>query len=573
MSTDNRKKLGQTLVELGHLSEAQLDVVQRQHKALQNMGRMVLIEELFVRSRFVTRDQVNQAIEIVSGEGAAVSNKILLPPEICKKYEVLPAFVDSGNLVVRSARPLSEAQKERIRKSCEVPVKAVRVLPTDRGDILREINNDNRGSSNFGALLESLRGEEVTGSFLKTAIDTLLNEGLTNRTSDIHLDRKPDPESWVSYRIDNNLRQMHIVPERLMSAIFTRIKSESGMDSSDSRRAQDGRISFEFQGRTIDFRVAAQPILGGETITMRPLDPEALPGLHKMFPGQEYMLQLFEGLANVRGKSGGMIIVSGPTGSGKSTTLNALASKFPRDRVNILTIEDPVEYSLPFARQIQISALTDQKATDVERSILRQDPDVLYFGEIRDGNSCEAALKLTESGHLVMATIHAVSAGQTFERLLSFLPSEQEKHDALYVMAHYMKVALNQVLEKRLCSCKIRMTNDEIQEAKEELEQFEVKDFSELYKVNTEGCHSCKYTGYHGRCAVHETLVFPVDERIRIPLAKKMLEPGGAQRVTELPGIRHITRQKTLGKLMEAGLMDLKTAQFVVGMELIEGES
>jgi pilus retraction protein PilT len=234
-----------------------------------------------------------------------------------------------------------------------------------------------------------------------------------------------------------------------MAALFIRIKMEGGMDASDSLRAQDGRMAFEYQGRPVDLRLASQPIAGGETLTMRVLDPESMPSLDSMFPAQPDMIALIQSLAQVHGKNGGLIFVSGPTGSGKTTTLYAIAQRFARDRVNVVTVEDPVEYMLPFARQIQINQLLNQKTADVERSILRQDPDVILVGELRDLETMEAAITAAETGHLVFGTLHTTGAAKTIDRIVNAFPQNQQEQIRIQ-LSTVLQAVISQLLVPRV---------------------------------------------------------------------------------------------------------------------------
>ena len=325
-------------------------------------------------------------------------------------------------------------------------------------------------------------------------------------------------------------------------------------------------MGFEFRGRPVDLRLASQPISGGETMTMRVLDPESMPSLDAMFPAQPDMIALFQSLAQVHGKNGGLIFISGPTGSGKTTTLYALAQRFARDRVNVVTVEDPVEYVLPFARQIQINQLLNQRTQDVERSILRQDPDVLIFGEIRDADSARAAMKLTESGHLVLATVHSVTAMQIYERLIAFF-DDNSRPDALYIMAHYLRVMINQRLIPRLCECARPAAQSDLSSIKRRLVDtgVAVGPISQL-RVKT-GCSRCNMRGYFGRVVAHETIVIPNIEQLRVEIAEWLLNNQSQfHQVRRMNGVRYTSRANSIERLLHAGLIDADTARNAVGI-------
>ncbi|MEC5217373.1 type II secretory ATPase GspE/PulE/Tfp pilus assembly ATPase PilB-like protein [Actimicrobium sp. GrIS 1.19] len=444
-----QRQIGDYLVHAGMMTQQQLEVSLRQQKSIRETGRQALLAEIIVRNQFATQSQIALAARHLDGEADTTLFRQLLPPALCQLHGVFPIEIEGGVLHLKAARVLPPNASASLIAACAVRVSDLRITPTDIGEINRALAGVWRQEQSFDAVMTRLRSEEISGSLLKQALAAMLAEAIALRASDIHLDKLRDPGAWISYRIDGALKPTHLVPERIMAALFARIKNESGMDASDSRRAQDGRLALADAGAGVAFRVATQPIAGGETIAIRVLDPAAMIGLDALFPFQPAMSRLFRRVADVRGKAGGMVLISGPTGSGKTTTLYALAQNFSRDRINVITVEEPVEYVLPFARQIQLNQLLNEKSLDLERSVLRQDPDVLILGEIRDTDTMRAALKFAESGHLVLATVHARTAAQTVERVLSFCdgPARQE---ALFILANQLSVVVNQGLLPKL---------------------------------------------------------------------------------------------------------------------------
>jgi type II secretory ATPase GspE/PulE/Tfp pilus assembly ATPase PilB-like protein len=284
------------------------------------------------------------------------------------------------------------------------------------------------------------------------------------------------------------------------------------------------------------------------------------------------MLELLGSVSTANGKSGGLMLVTGPTGSGKSTTLYTVASMFPRDKFNLITVENPVEYKLPFARQIQIQDLLGQKATDVERSILRQDPDVLIFGEIRDAESAKAALKFAESGHFVLSTLHAQSAGTSTERLMSMIP-EGERDEAAFVVAATLKSIVNQRLFKRLCECSAPHTDEEFAklEGAKDIERVLNARLPRTLRKAV-GCASCNHTGYKGRVAVHETMIFPGNEKHRDALAKTLATRAPLKTLLDVGAVRMLTQADTVNTLLTTGIMDLPTANIALNVREVMTE-
>lgn len=411
-------------------------------------------------------------------------------------------------------------------------------------------------SGSVNGLISILRSDGLEAGRLRGLVYAVLKEALSLRASDIHLSRKSDPDAWIAYRVDSVMRQTHLLPELLMQSLVARIKIEAGMDASNNRTAQDGRLTVEHEGRVVDFRISTQPLVDGESLVLRALDVSQLPSLSALFPGQPKMMGLIRGITQQTGKTGGLVFISGATGSGKSTTQYTVACGFRRDAMNIITVEDPVEYILPFAKQIQLQALVKQKAIDLERSILRQDPDILIFGEIRDADSARAALAFAESGHLVISTIHANSVIQVNERFLSMI-DPTHRADSEFLIAHFLRMIVHQRLIRRLCSCAKPLHNDEIDALNPSMNRLTGGLIQARHGLKKGRLHRCLGTGYSGRVAAHETLHIPADEDMRAKFVRAF-----KNHELELPidlrqenGVEYTSRLETLQTLMDQGLL------------------
>ena len=540
-TTLDARVVEQELRQKSVVTPQQLAVAIAKRNALSEGGDEVGLCEILVRDRFLPRHLAEGFLQGLT-KADIDSAESILNEDICQRYSVRPLQVVGGVLHLESVGILRPAQMDAIIAASTVRVSAIKVVPVAR---LSHHRTARRLSVSHQPLVEALgklKREEVNSDSLRAAIDALFGEAMIQRASDIHMDCQPDPDSWICFRVDGKLRQHSQVPERVMSALFTRLKTIAGMDASDRLRPQDGRISFEYSARKIDLRMASQPIIGGETITLRVLDPDSLPPSEKVFAGQADMITYFNSLANFKGKNGGLILISGPTGSGKTATLYSLLQKFERDKFNIITVEDPVEFTIPFARQIQINQILRQRAVDIESSILRHDPDIVMFGEIRNYDMARAALALSESGHLVLATIHAGTAMQTYERFVSFFPGE-EKTDAAYILGHFLRTIINQRLVPKLCKC-----------------AEPVETGSPIYRAV--GCEACGHTGYFGRLVAHDSVLLPSDEARRAPISRAMSNDGARLEVAlEYDGARHMTRAEVLRVLMQQGLVDEQTLQ------------
>lgn len=567
----DRPPLGEILVAAGAVSREQLAATMRQERQLAAQGRSVRLEELLVRNRFTTQTQIRDALAFGESSDAAEGLEMLLSPAICSKFQVIPVSSVNSVLTVKSARPLRLGAVTALLNAALGRNTSVKVVCADMQEMHNFLSKQMAHDS-FESMLERLRPTEHSAALVRMAIEALLHEAVDMRASDIHMDLKPEPDSWISIRVDGDLQQSHLLTERLMASLCSRIKTLAGMDASNGRIAQDGRLELDHRGRMVGFRVATQPLVDGETLTVRIIDAASLPTAQALFPHQPEMMELLATVSATNGKSGGLMLVTGPTGSGKSTTLYTIASMFPRERYNLITVENPVEYKLPFARQIQIQDLMGQKATDVERSILRQDPDVLIFGEIRDAESAKAALKFAESGHFVLSTIHAQSAGTSTERLMSMIP-EGERAEASFVMAATLKSIVNQRLFKRLCECSVEHSDEEftkIDGARDIERVLGNKLPRSLRKLV--GCPRCSGTGYKGRVAVHETIIFAGNEKHRDSLAKVLATRAPIKTLLDTGAVRMITQIDTVLNLLTTGIMDIATANIALNVREIMTE-
>ena len=568
VAISERMPLGEILVAIGAVSREQLVATMRQERQLASQGRNVRLEELLVRNRFTTQAQIREALAFGEPGEAAEGIEMLLSPAACSKFQVIPVSAVNGVLTVKSARPLRPAAVTALLYAASGRNTSIKVICADMQEMHAFLTKQMARDS-FESMLERLRPAEHSALLVRMAIEALLHEAIDMRASDIHMDLKPEPDSWISIRVDGELQQSHLLTERLMASLCSRIKTLSGMDASNTRIAQDGRLELDHRGRMVGFRVATQPLVDGETLAIRIIDAASLPTAHALFPHQPEMMELLASVSATNGKSGGLMLVTGPTGSGKSTTLYTVASMFPRERFNLITVENPVEYKLPFARQIQLQDLMGQKATDVERSILRQDPDVLIFGEIRDTESAKAALKFAESGHFVLSTIHAQSAGTSTERLMSMIP-EGERAEAAFVMAATLKSIVNQRLFKRLCECSTVHTDAEFAkiEGSGEIERVLGCALPRTLR-KTVGCPRCNGTGYKSRVAVHETIIFAGNEKHRESLAVTLATRAPIKTLLDTGAVRMITQVDTVMNLLTTGIMDVATANIALNVSEI----
>ena len=555
--------IGHDDIYKGQVSKEQLKIATKKHYALAKLGKEVSVRDVLIRDKFYGKTDVGNEPEKLNQRRYYGSDSLILPLFLCDFFSIFPVECDSVFLKIYAARRLEPHEKRVILHSCEFKTSYLQIIPASFDFVKSKNDQLKKEAALFPSIIDKLSIGEIKAQDLSSALYSLFMEALKKGASDIHLDRKRDPDSWVSFRIDGVLLQEYLIGYHVMSAIFARIKIDAGLDASNNRDAQDGRLSFEYGGRLIDLRVSSQPLADGETIAIRILDPNSLPSFDSLFPADYDLRTFVKKITSVRVKTGSLVLISGPTGAGKTTSLYSIAQNIPRDAMNVVTVEDPVEYTLPFARQIQVNQLTNQKTSATERSLLRQDPDVIIMGEIRDYDSALAALKFMESGHMVMATIHASNILQTLERFISFFDIST-KTDALITICSTLKLLFNQRLIPKLCMCARFVEDSDIDIFSQINSTFGVdwsrRPFLPL-KIKT-GCNLCGFKGYRGRVLACESLVIDISEGTRSHLAKKVINSdlGLIEIFKSTEGVLMKERKGALISLLESGIIDYQTA-------------
>lgn len=390
----------------------------------------------------------------------------------------------------------------------------------------------------------------------------MMAEALQLRASDIHLlqDNNPETPNWIRYRIDGDVIPMHLLPNDAMARLTTLLKRDAGLNFGDRTTPKDGRFSFTWQGRNIDVRVAAGPqAQDGEKITMRLLDRAALKGFDELFRRHEDVADYVAKLLSPEIKGGGgLILLSGPTGSGKTTTLYACVQQIDRRRRHVLTIEDPIEYELRYATQWQVRpGMAGGEFSDLIRAAMRHDPDYIIIGEMRDGDTVETALRAAESGHTVISTIHADTALQTFERLRSLMPSARER-SSTFTLSQQVRAIMNQRLIKTLCQGCAHKTRAVEALEPHELAMLGIDPDAQVRRHNTTGCDLCNRTGIMGRTLLLDALLIPLGPSQRDSIYKALLI--NVNDIVREDGVIVHTRREGLVDLVLSGLVDPKAA-------------
>ena len=542
-STPNRKPLGQVLIAQGVISEDQLRI------ALLEQGKSSLpIGRLLVVLGFVSEATLREALSQTLGKQSVdIANVIpdpqalqLVPRDLAKRLRLLPLNFDAGmrRLQVALVDVSDIVALDRLRGALPEDIEVDTVFAGE-SEIARAIDQHYGHELSIDGILTEIETGEVdyrglaalTDEYSQPVvrlIDALLGDAVRRDASDIHF----EPEGSflrIRYRIDGLLRQIRALHKSYWPAMAVRIKVMANLNIAETRAPQDGRISLNISGRAVDFRVAAQPTIHGENIVLRILDRQkgivALDDLGL----SEHQLDI---LKLMIARPEGIILVTGPTGSGKTTTLYSILNHISHEGINIMTLEDPVEYPMAMIRQTSVADASKLDFANGVRSMMRQDPDVILVGEIRDSDTAEMAFRAAMTGHQVYTTLHTNSAIGVIPRLLDIgiLPD---------IMAGNIIGVVAQRLVRRLCPhCREPYVADTIE--------------TRLIGISTErpehtlyravGCDRCDYQGYRGRLAVMELMRMDAD-----------LDELIARRAT-FREIRNAARAKGFRALAEDGM-------------------
>ena len=512
MNAPHPRQLGQVLIAKGILSEDQLRIaLLEQMKSNQPVGK------LLVSLGFVTEATLRDALsESLGKQSIDLSNAIidpsalaLVPRELAKRHHLLPLDYDEEHLrlTVAIADTNDIVALDRIRSLAKGAIE-IDTLLAGETEIARAIDQAYGYELSIDGILHEIETGEIDFRGLQSSsdeysqpvvrlIDSILTDAVKRESSDIHF----EPETGflrIRYRIDGMLRQIRSLHQSYWPAMAVRIKVMSGMNIAETRAPQDGRITLNIRGRQIDFRCSAQPTIHGENIVLRILDRQK--GLVPL-EGLGLTEQQLNMLKLMIARPEGIILLTGPTGSGKTTTLYSILNHINSEGLNIMTLEDPVEYPMALVRQTSVAESAKLDFANGIRSMMRQDPDVILVGEIRDAETAEMAFRAAMTGHQVYSTLHTNSAIGAIPRLLDIgvLPD---------IMAGNVIGVVAQRLVRRLCAhCKTPY----------QAEDHETR----LLGTPTEaprpvifrpcGCERCDFQGYRGRLAIMEILRMNAD--------------------------------------------------------------
>jgi type IV pilus assembly protein PilB len=439
-----------------------------------------------------------------------------VPAAICRRYEVLPLSVQGDQLTLAMADPGNVLAIDDVRTASRMRIKPV---VAERADLLAAIDKFHRMDGELDSLTSVLEEEASPSNDVAIAdgfeddapivrfVNLLISQGIQDHASDIHLE-PGELELTVRYRIDGVLHVMQRAPKNIQNGVISRLKIMSDIDIAERRKPQDGRLSVRHGGRQIDLRVATLPTVWGEKVVMRILDNSATKVSMEQLGLTPHNAEVYRRSYT---KPYGMILVTGPTGSGKSTTLYTTLNSVVRPEINVITVEDPVEFRMPGINQVQVNNKAGLTFASALRSILRSDPDVVLIGEIRDHETAQIAIEASLTGHLVLSTLHTNDAPSAVTRLT-------EMGIEPFLVGSALDSVVAQRLARRLCDrCRQPYAHDP-----EDLHRLgfvadPTQPAPELYQPV--GCSSCSNTGYRGRLALHE--IMSVSEEIeRLTVAR-----------------------------------------------------
>ena len=575
---------GQRLVERGIITQEQLDeALRRQQTTMANRK----IGEILVRLGYISKSHITEGLADQMGIAVIRLSEVEIPPRIkalvdgniAMLYRVIPIEERNGALVVATADPTNINALDNLGRLLDRPVEPALSSPEEIQDALNKYyghkedtvesllssassasslsslsTQSNMSSSMQGSLasLDSMSADGLSMASIAAAesgvpdsagtgatgldgdpndennpvvkyVHQLIMEAFRLRASDIHVEPAKTTIK-VRYRIDGEMQEMPLPPKRAQAAIISRLKIMAGMDISERRVPQDGRIKITLGNKAVDLRVSALPAVYGESVVMRILDKSGLLlGLGELGFCAEHQ-QMWETLLH---NATGVVLVTGPTGSGKTTTLYASLNNLNTAERKIITVEDPVEYQLSGINQVQIHHDIGWDFARALRSMFRQDPDIVMVGEIRDKETAEIAIKAALTGHLVFSTLHTNDTSSSFTRLIDIGIKP-------FLVASGVRAILAQRLVRVICTnCKRPYQAPEEERTRLELEV----NWDDVELSHGEGCDNCNRTGYQGRKGAYELLVTNDDIR-------RMLMKG--ESATTVRRVARISGMKTM---------------------------
>lgn len=506
MAVKQRKLFGEILKEMRLITQEQLNEALKFQK--ENPGKK--LGQILVDKAIITAGQVTSVLASQSGLKFVRISSGVIPPEIIKtvpsniavEYKILPVKKEGKKMTVACVQPLDMFALDNLRFALNAEVDCV--LATEEEINMALSKYYARSVDEFSKIVGEASGEVTERTKEERAdmsaddapviklVNTFISEAINSKASDIHFEPMED-KVRVRYRIDGVCREVESLPKRLQAPVLSRLKLMSQLDIAEKRKPQDGRIPISMEGREFDIRVSVLPSTHGESIVMRLLEKQSLVTLESLgFHPEDYAR-----FKSIIKKPSGVFLVTGPTGSGKTTTLSAALKELNKPNVKIITAEDPVEYAMPGVNQAHVRQDIGLTFASIIRSMLRQAPNIIMIGEIRDMPTAEAAIQAALTGHLVFSTLHTNDASSAITRLLDMGTKP-------FLVATAIQAIMAQRLVRVLCpKCKQPFEPSDAELAALGLKPKDIKGQT-IYKAV--GCKECNNVGYKGRKGIFELL-------------------------------------------------------------------
>ena len=521
-------KLGQLLIQKGLLTTEQLDAALVEQKRSKTLLGEVLIKSGLLSDEALYGVLSEQAdVEYVKLKNLPISQELInqIPFKLAIHYKMIPIASDATSLTVATSSPINIHTLDDLTLILNKTVKVVVASTKDVNDAIRKHYGvgaetmdqiaPGSGGQSFSIQAQETQdiGDSAEDASIVKFVNQILAEAYKEKASDIHIEPFEDRVS-VRYRVDGVLydTKVPLTIRNFHAAIVSRVKIMANLNISETRLPQDGRIRVHIEDTEVDLRVSILPTPYGESLVIRLLSTNMSFGIEKLglLSRDQKMLELM-----IR-KPHGIIFVTGPTGSGKTTTLYGCLSKINTPEKKIITIEDPIEYRLQGITQVQVHPKIDLTFSQALRSILRHDPDVIMVGEVRDYETVEITIRVALTGHLVLSTLHTNDAASAVTRLIDMGVEP-------FLVTSSVQCFIAQRLVRLICpDCKRKVTF-----SRETLKEFEKEkeDLSEHAFFEGAGCESCKFTGYRGRAAIYEVLL------VKAPIKELILQRASAEKI------------------------------------------
>ena len=543
MTTVKRKskQLGQILIELGYITNDQLEVALEEHrKTPKSLGR-VLIDLGMIKEADLVRALAEQVgLEFVDLADYPIdpTSTVLLPEALARRYRALPIGERDGKLLVAMSDPANVYALDDIRT---ITGRDVQPVVATANDVERAIQKYAGMDSQVEAMASiAAQSDEMEDADLEAALEdapivklvnAIMTQAVGDRASDVHLE-PAEKNVRIRFRVDGVLHEpMPPAPKNIQGGLISRLKVMADLNIAEKRIPQDGRISMKVGGKQLDLRVATLPTVWGEKVVIRVLDKSnALLKLEDL----GFLEGPYKRYAESFRKPYGAILVTGPTGSGKSTSMYSTLNILNEEDKNIITVEDPVEYRLPGVNQVQVNPKAGLTFASALRSILRADPDIVLIGEIRDKETATIAIEAALTGHLVLSSLHTNDAPSAISRLI-------EMDVETFLVASAIDCVIAQRLARKLCErCKAAYKPEQPELQAAGFPEWLWSEITQIFKAV--GCPACSNTGYRGRIGLYE--VMPMTEEIE----RLTVERASAE------SIKHVAVQQGMITLRDDGL-------------------